>query len=428
MNQITEARAGNITQEMACVTRIEDIDQIVLRDHIARGEVTIFRSTKNATPKRIVAVGKGLSTKINANIGTSRDLNDLAFEIEKLRIAEHYGADTVMDLSTGGDVRENRKKIIDLSVIPVGTVPVYDVMFEMSSAGKKITDVSDDDFLRAIEDHIEDGVDFITVHCGVTEEVLRIVQASERLMGVVSRGGSFICNWMQQNRRENPLYRRFDDIVALAKKYDVVLSLGDGLRPGALHDASDEAQFKELMILGELQQRALQHDVQVIIEGPGHVPLDQIEMNMKLQKKTCHNAPFYVLGPLVTDIAPGYDHITAAIGGALAAWSGADYLCYVTPAEHLKLPDLKDVKEGVIATKIAAHAADIAKYGVKYRRRDDEFSKSRMQRDWESQIKHGLDPEKAKAYRDAARVKENDTCSMCGEFCSAKLNEQFLKK
>jgi phosphomethylpyrimidine synthase len=413
---------------MAAVAKEERIAEETLREKIALGRVALFRSQKGSPEKRIVAVGEGLSTKINANIGTSRDLNDLEFELKKLRIAEQYGADTVMDLSTGGNVRENRLKIVESSSIPVGTVPVYDVMYEMSLKGKDIAQVQEEDFLRAIEQHVEDGIDFITVHCGVTQEVLRCVQHSDRIMGVVSRGGSFLCNWMNHNKKENPLFMYYDDIVAMAKKYDVVLSLGDGLRPGALHDASDEAQFKELMILGELQQRAFRADVQVIIEGPGHVPLDQIEMNMKLQKRVCHDAPFYVLGPLVTDIAPGYDHITSAIGGALAAWAGADYLCYVTPAEHLRLPDLNDVKEGVIATKIAAHAADIAKYGMKYRQRDDDFSRSRMARDWQRQIEGSLDPEKAKAYRDAAKVKENDTCSMCGEFCSAKMNERFLHK
>ncbi|MFC1809320.1 phosphomethylpyrimidine synthase ThiC, partial [Candidatus Omnitrophota bacterium] len=402
MTQITQAKQGITTQEVECIAQVEDIDSTIIKEAIIQGRIVVFRSQKNSLPKRIVAVGEGLSTKINANIGTSRDLNDIEFELEKLRISEQYGADTVMDLSTGGDVWINRKKIIQHATIPVGTVPIYDVMFEAAGLAKKPTEVTEEDFLRAIEQHIEDGVDFITVHCGVTQEVLRCVQESNRLMGVVSRGGSYLCNWMHLNQKENPLFTYFDDVINMAKKYDVVLSLGDGLRPGALHDASDEAQFKELMILGELQQRALKKDVQVIIEGPGHVPLNQIEMNIKLQKRVCHNAPFYVLGPLVTDIAPGYDHITSAIGGALAASYGADYLCYVTPAEHLKLPDLNDVKEGVIATKIAAHAADIAKYGEKYRKRDDEFSRTRMERNWERQIQEGLDPEKAKLYREAA--------------------------
>ena len=372
------------------------------------------------------AIGTGLSTKVNANIGTSADRDDPAGELEKLSIAVTAGADMVMDLSTGGDIRRMRQMVIEHSPVPVGTVPVYDVMHRMITSGRVLEDAREEDFLRAIEDHIEDGVDFITVHCGVTQDILKVVQGSDRIMGVVSRGGSYLCDWMHANRKENPLFTYFDDIIALAKKYDVCLSLGDGLRPGALHDATDAAQINELMVLGELQQRAFREDVPVFIEGPGHVPLDQIETNIRLQKRLCHNAPFYVLGPLVTDIAPGYDHITAAIGGALAAWAGADFLCYVTPAEHLRLPDLQDVKEGVIAAKIAAHAADIAKYGAKCRSKDDAFSRYRMARDWEKQITLSLDPEKARAYRKAAEPKNEDTCSMCGEFCSAKMNERFL--
>lgn len=428
MNQITEAKAKRMTPEISAVAQIEDVPATQIQDAIVRGEVVVLKSQNALSRCGVIGIGRGLSTKINANVGTSGDKDDVSFEIEKLKTAEKYGADTVMDLSTGGDIQKTRELIIEASHIPVGTVPLYDVMHAMNAAGKPIESATSDDFLAAVEKHIEDGVDFVTVHCGVTREVLHCLQAEKsRLLGVVSRGGSYVCNWMNANKKENPLYERFDEIIAMAKKYDVVLSLGDGLRPGSLHDATDKAQLMELRILGELQQRALAQDVQVIIEGPGHVPLNEVEANVRLQKTLCNNAPFYVLGPIVTDIAPGYDHITSAIGGALAAWHGADYLCYVTPAEHLRLPDINDVKEGVIASKIAAHAADIAKYGIKARKRDDAFSRARMARDWETQIETGLDPEKARAYREALVPHEEDTCSMCGKFCSAKMNEKFLE-
>ena len=420
MTQLSKAKFGETTKEMEIVAKEENINIKELVKNIAEGRAVILASALHKGVKP-VGIGAGLRTKINANIGSSPVKADLDYELEKLRIAIKAGTDTVMDLSIGGSIDEIRREIIKNSPIPVGTVPIYQAVVEKDS----IIDLTADDFIKGIKKHIEDGVDFITVHCGVTKDSVSLLK--NRLMGVVSRGGSFLVKWMQHNNKENPLYENFDKILFWAKKYDVTLSLGDGLRPGCLKDATDKAQIHELKKLGELAKKAKEEDVQVIIEGPGHVPIDQIKMNIDLEKEYCNNAPFYVLGPLVTDVAPGYDHITSAIGGALAAMYGADFLCYVTPSEHLALPTLEDVKEGVIASRIAAHAADIAKKTPNARSWDDKMSKARADLNWEEMFKLAIDTDKAKKIREQCGVKDLDACSMCGKFCSVKLNKEFRK-
>ncbi len=420
MTQLSKAKFGEITREMEIIAKEESIDEKTLAENIKEGKTVIPNSElrRNIKP---VGIGFGLRTKINANIGSSPAKADLNFELEKLKTAIKYGADAVMDLSTGGDIDNIRREIIKNSTIPVGTVPIYQSVCKKDS----IVDLTEDDFFKGIKKHIEDGVDFITVHCGITKDSLKLLK--KRLMGVVSRGGSFIIKWMEHNEKENPLYENFDKLLFLAKKHDVTLSLGDGLRPGCIKDATDKAQLEELKKLGKLAKKAYEEDVQVIIEGPGHVPLNQIEMNVKLEKEYCNKAPFYVLGPLVTDIAPGYDHITSAIGSALAAMYGADFLCYVSPAEHLGLPDIEDVRQGVIASKIAAHSADIAK-GIKNAQNwDNELSKARVELDWGKQMKLSIDPEKAKEIRDKCKVSDPDVCSMCGKYCSIKIGKELKK-
>jgi len=420
MTQLSKAKFGEITREMEVIAKEENIDEEILAKNIKEGKTVIPNSElrRNIKP---VGIGFGLRTKINANIGSSPVKADLNFELEKLKTAIKRGADTIMDLSTGGNIDNIRREIIKNSTIPVGTVPIYQSVCEKNS----IVDLTEDDFFKGIKKHIEDGVDFITVHCGVTKDSIKLLK--KRLMGVVSRGGSFIVKWMEHNKKENPLYENFDKLLFLAKKNDVTLSLGDGLRPGCIKDATDKAQLDELKKLGKLAKKAYEEDIQVIIEGPGHIPLNQIEMNVNLEKEYCNNAPFYVLGPLVTDIAPGYDHITSAIGGALAAMYGADFLCYVSPAEHLGLPDIEDVRQGVIAAKIAAHSADIAK-GIKDAQKwDDELSKARADLDWKKQLKFSIDPERAKEIRDKCKISDPDVCSMCGKYCSIKISKELKK-
>ena len=419
MTQLDKARNFEITEEMEYVASQEPIELKELRKGIAEGTIVIpsSRLHKNLRP---IGIGKGLKTKVNANIGSSEAKADLNYELSKLKIAIDAGADTVMDLSTGGNIDNIRREIIKNSNIPVGTVPIYQAAIK-----KDILDLNEDDFLRAIKKHIEDGVDFITVHSGVVRKTIPMVR--KRLMGVVSRGGALLIKWMLHNKKENPLYENFDKILKIAKKYDVTLSLGDGLRPGCLKDATDEAQLYELTILGELVKRAWKENVQVIVEGPGHIPIHEIKKNIELQKKICNNAPFYVLGPIVTDIAPGYDHITSAIGGALAAYYGADFLCYVTSAEHLRLPNINDVKEGVIAAKIAAHAADIAKI-PRARLWDDRMSLARSQLDWKKMFNISINSEKAKKIRNELKPKNSDVCSMCDKFCSTKINKEINKE
>jgi len=421
MTQLEKAKFNDISKEMEEVASNENIKVKELIKKIAEGKVVIPASTLHQNLKPI-GIGEGLKTKINANIGSSPNRADINEELEKLKISIKYGADTVMDLSTGGNIDEIRQAIIKNSQVPVGTVPIYQAAIEKNT----IVDLTESDLIKTIKKHIQDGVDFITVHCGVTKDAINLLE--KRLMGVVSRGGSFLVKWMKHNNKENPLYESFDKILFWAKKYDVTLSLGDALRPGCLKDATDKAQLHELKTLGELQKKAFQENVQSMIEGPGHIPLDQIEHNIKLEKEMCSNAPFYVLGPLVTDIAPGYDHITSAIGGTLAAMYGADFLCYVTPSEHLGLPTIKEVKEGVIASKIAAHAADIAK-GIKGSREwDDNMSQARANLDWKKMMEFAIDKEKAEEIRKRCQPEDQEVCSMCGKFCSVKISKELKEK
>lgn len=425
MTQLEYAKKGIITDEMKKVSEDEGVSITNLLEEIAKGTIVIPKNInhRNIVPK---GIGKGLSTKVNANIGTSDAYPDIEKELVKLDAAIKAGADAVMDLSTGGDINLSRKRILEKSTVPVGTVPIYQAAVESMAKRGSIVAMTVDDLFRVIEEQAQDGVDFITVHCGLTLGSLERLKKQRRIMDIVSRGGSFITAWMIHNQKQNPLYEYYDRLLEIAKKYDVTLSLGDGMRPGCLADATDRPQIEELIILGELAKTAYEAGVQVMIEGPGHVPLNQIETNMILQKRLCNNAPFYVLGPLVTDIAPGYDHITSAIGGAIAAASGADFLCYVTPAEHLGLPTVEDVKEGVIASKIAAHAADIVK-GVRGAfERDLEMAKARKALDWDRQIELSIDPEKAKRYRKEKNPSENTTCTMCGKFCAMKIVSEHL--
>ena len=420
MTQLEEAVRGVITPIMRQAALTEPLDEEEIRKNIAAGNTVVLKShSHDCVP---VAIGKDLKIKINANIGTSNYNVTPEMELEKLRMAVKYGADTIMDLSTGGDIRDMRLKVLLKSRIPVGTVPVYEAIVRHPS----VADIGEDDFLDAIATHIEDGVDFITIHCGVTKQCIPLLNS--RIMGVVSRGGSFLIKWMMYHNKENPLYTRFDEILEMARKHDVVLSLGDGLRPGCLADATDEAQLAELRTLGELAARAKEKGVQVMIEGPGHLPLNHIQRNVELQKQYCNNAPFYVLGPLVTDCSPGYDHLTGAIGGALAAYYGADFLCYLTPKEHLGLPDVNDVIDGVIASKIAAHAADIARGIPHVRDRDDAMSQARSNLDWEGMYRLAFNPERAREIRRETSEEDIEVCTMCGDFCSAKINRECRGK
>lgn len=423
--QISEAKRGNATEAMKIVARDENvsIDRIVRE--VAKGGMVI---PKNANREKIkpIGIGDGLRTKVNANVGTSPDYADAEEEVKKAKVAVEYGADTVMDLSTGGDINEVRRRILESIDLPIGSVPIYQAGIEKAEE-KNVVDMSSDDIFNVIRRHAEDGVDFVTVHCGVTQKAVESLRKGGRLLDVVSRGGAFLAAWMIHNNEENPLYEEFDYLLELAKEFDLTLSLGDGMRPGCVADASDRAQLQELLTLGELVERAREVDVQTMVEGPGHLPLDHIEANTKLEKSICGGAPFYVLGPIVTDIAPGYDHIVGAIGGALAAWAGADYLCYVTPSEHLCLPSINDVKEGVIAAKIAAHAADIAK-GIDAEL-DGEMAKARRNFDWKKQFELAINSKKAKRLR-KERPTELDpqTCSMCSDLCALKIARDYIKK
>jgi len=412
---------GEIPEEVRQAAEREGVAAEELARGLAAGRVVIPWNRK-ARLERPCAIGEGLTTKVNANLGTSKDLPDPERELEKLRVALEAGADTVMDLSTGGPIDEVRRLIREHCPVPLGTVPIYQAAVEAVEKKKKaIVEMTVDEIFEAIVRHAEDGVDFMTVHCGVTREVLERLENRRRVLGVVSRGGSFLVEWMIYNNRENPLYEYFDRLLEIARDYEVTLSLGDGIRPGCLADATDGPQVQELIILGELTQRAWEAGVQVMIEGPGHVPLNQIEANVLLEKRLCHGAPFYVLGPLPTDIAPGYDHIVGAIGGALAGAAGADFLCYVTPAEHLRLPTVEDVREGVIAAKIAAHVADLAKGIPGALEKDLAMARARAALDWEAQIRLSLDPEKARRYRVEGGASKSKACTMCGEYCAIKV-------
>jgi phosphomethylpyrimidine synthase len=427
MTQRTKAQKGIVTKEMKRVAREEGISPERLREKIASGRVVI-PANRNHRGVRPVGIGEGLRIKVNTNLGTSSDHVDLEEELKKLEVSIQAGTDAVMDLSTGGDIDAIRREIIRHSPIPVGTVPIYEAAIEAAKKRKALAKMRVEDLFEVIERQAEEGVDFITVHCGVTRNTVERLKRTRRLLGVVSRGGSFLIEWMVYNGKENPLYEHYDQLLEIAKKWDVTLSLGDGLRPGCLADATDRPQVQETILLGELTERAWAEGVQVMIEGPGHVPLDQIEANVLLEKRLCKGAPFYVLGPLVTDVSPGYDHITCAIGGAIAGKAGADFLCYVTPSEHLKLPSIEDVREGVIATRIAGHAADIARGNKIAFQRDIEMAKARMAFDWEKQIELSLDPGKAKRYHEQGKSGEKDVCTMCGEFCAIKRLKDFFDK
>lgn len=423
MTQLQKARQNIITQEMKQVARDEDLDPELIRMRIAEGKIVIPANRKRKATK-VCGIGAGLKTKVNANIGTSADYPNVENEMEKLRVVEEAGADAVMDLSTGGDLRAIRERVIGASSIAVGSVPIYEAAVKTVQHKQAIVDMTATDMLEAIRLHCEDGVDFITVHCGATKGVLKHLKESKRICGVVSRGGTFLVEWMIHSGKENPLYEKYDEILTIAKEYDVTLSLGDAMRPGALADAFDRAQVYELNVLAELAQRALDAGVQVIVEGPGHVPLNQVTAQVQLQKELCKGVPFYVLGPIVTDVAPGYDHITSAIGGAIAAAAGADFLCYVTPTEHLSLPGPSDVRSGVMAARIAAHAADIAK-GIKSAWEwDKKMSQFRRKRDWEGQFSTCIDPAVARSIREKGRPQNEEVCSMCAEYCVFKLTDK----
>lgn len=425
-NQLVEARNGRVTAVMKDVAYNEGIAAETLRASMAAGRAVILNNNrrKDYTPK---GIGEGLKIKVNANIGTSPERVDIDEELEKLRIAEEAGADAIMDLSTGGDLDRIRKIVMSHARVPIGTVPIYQAAVQAVQRKNSITRLEPDELFDVIEKHGEDGVDFVTVHCGVTREVIERLRKQGRIADIVSRGGAFLTEWMIVNEKENPLYEQFDRLVSIAKKYDMTLSLGDGLRPGSIADATDRCQVQELLILGELCERAQKEGVQVMIEGPGHVPLNQIEANMILEKQLCKGAPFYVLGPIVTDIAPGYDHITSAIGGALAGYCGADFICYVTPSEHLGLPSLSDVRDGVMVARIAAHAADLARGSKSAWARDEKMSRYRKALDWEGQIQTAIDPAKIKDFRKERKL-QDDVCSMCGEYCAMKIVTEYFKK
>ncbi len=423
MTQLRSARDGIITPQMTKVAELEECEPEFIRAGIADGNI-IIPFNKKRTAASVCGIGKGLKTKVNANIGTSADLNDIDGEIAKLKAAEHAGADAVMDLSTGGDLRAIRKKIVEEARVTLGSVPIYEAVVTANSNKRSIKDITSDDLINAVKTHCEDGIDFLTIHCGITLDLLKVLKECKRVCGVVSRGGSFLVEWMTKHNRENPYYERFDEVVSIMREYDATLSLGDGMRPGALADAFDRVQLHELNVLAELVQRANDKDVQVVVEGPGHVPINQIPAQMKLQKELCKGAPFYVLGPIVTDVAPGYDHITSAIGGAIAASHGADFLCYVTPTEHLSLPKAEHVREGVVAAKIAAHAADLAK-GIKSAWKwDYDMSQLRRKRDWEGQLATCIDPDRAKSLRESCMPNDQKVCSMCADLCVFKVADE----
>jgi len=424
MTQLELAKEGTISPQMESVAQDERLEAEFIRQGVAEGTIVIPSNTKHANLVPC-GIGQGLRTKVNANIGTSSDYGNTDTELEKLRVAIDCGADTVMDLSTGGDISATRRAIIASSSLPVGTVPIYQAGIGAVDSYGAIVKMTVDDLFAGIEEHARDGVDFITVHCGVTQSAIARLKQQGRVADVVSRGGAFLIGWMLYNERENPLYEYYDRLLELARGFDVTLSLGDGMRPGSLADATDRPQVEELLVIGELIQRARQAGVQAMVEGPGHLPLNQIETNVQLEKAICKGAPFYVLGPLVTDVAAGYDHITGAIGGAIAAAAGTDFLCYVTPAEHLSLPDPEDVRQGVIASRIAAHAGDIIK-GVKGAEDwDKQMSVARKKLDWEEQARLSLDPERSRQVHSKHSF-AGSACSMCGEFCAMELMERYL--
>lgn len=420
--QMDAARKGILTPQMEQVLADEPISEKELLDRVAKGHIAI-PANKHHTSLKAAGVGKGLKTKINVNLGVSKDVCSFDAEMNKAQMAIDYKADAVMDLSVSGDTEGFRKRLVAEVPVMIGTVPIYDTLTRTQKPTEEITI---EDWFETVRIHAENGVDFITIHAGLTRKCATSLRTNPRLCGIVSRGGAILFEWMEKTSNENPFYEHFDRLLDICEAYDVCISLGDGLRPGAIKDSTDAPQIEELITLGELTKRAWAHNVQVMIEGPGHVPLHEVEMNMKLQKKLCHQAPFYVLGPLVTDIAPGYDHITSAIGGALAAMHGADFLCYVTPAEHLRLPTADDVKEGIMASRIAAHAGDLAKGLKDAEAIDHKMSKARGTLDWDGQFECAMDPEKAKAYRESSKPSDKEVCTMCGDFCAVRRVEALL--
>ena len=423
MTQIDAARRGEITPQIAQVAKDEFRDPEFVREGVAAGRIAIPANINHAN-LRACGVGEGLRTKVNVNLGISGDIQDAPQEWEKVAIAQKYGADAIMDLSNSGKTRVFRRQLIEKTPLMVGTVPMYDAIGYLETPLVKLTG---DDLLRVVRAHAEDGVDFMTIHAGFNRRVLDTFMETGRLTNIVSRGGSLLFGWMMTTGKENPFYERFDEVLEICHEYDVTISLGDACRGGSTYDATDASEVAELVELGKLTNRAWDAGVQVVVEGPGHMALDEVAANMKLQKRLCHNAPFYVLGPLVTDIAPGYDHITAAIGGAVAASTGADWLCYVTPAEHLRLPDANDVREGLVATRIAAHAADIAK-GVPHARDiDNKMSAARRRVDWDGMWECALDPERAQEILAQAPPTEDGTCTMCGKMCAARTVNRIME-
>ena len=420
--QMDVAKKGIITDEMKIVAKKESIQINQLIDLMAIGQVVI-PANKNHKSLDPHGIGKNLRTKVNVNLGISRDCMNIEKEIEKVKIALDMNIESIMDLSSYGKTKEFRDRLIGLSTAMVGTVPMYDAIGHLD---KELKDITEEEFLDVIRQHAKDGVDFITVHCGLTRNICKKIKNHDRLTHIVSRGGSLLFAWMELNNKENPLYTNFDKILDICEEYDVTLSLGDACRPGCIEDSTDNVQIEELIVLGELTKRAWDRNVQVMIEGPGHMAINEIEANVILQKRLCHEAPFYVLGPLVTDVAPGYDHITSAIGGAIASSKGVDFLCYVTPAEHLRLPNLDDMREGIIATKIAAHSGDIAKNIVGAREWDKKMSKARVDLDWEEMFSLSMDPIKARKYREESKPTHEDSCTMCGKMCSMRTVKKIL--
>jgi len=430
MSLLHQLKQGDVPGFLSRIARDERRDVSYLVDGLLDGTIVAPHNHHHELSSP-VAIGRGLRTKINANLGTSPDHECIEEELRKLDMAVRCGADAVMDLSTGAQIRPTRQRVIAASPVAVGTVPMYEAAARCRDRHQSILDLTVDDLFAVIEDHGRDGVDFITVHCGATRLALEFMRRQGRIMDIVSRGGALLVQWMVHHDRENPLYEHFDRLLEIAGRYEMALSLGDGFRPGCLADASDRAQIGELLVLGELCRRAREAGVQAMIEGPGHVPIHKIAENIQIQKSLCEGAPFYVLGPLVTDIAPGYDHITSAIGGAIAGMHGADFLCYVTPAEHLRLPTVDDVRAGVIASRIAAHAADIAKGVPGAMEPDIALSRARKQLDWEGQFANALDPEMARQMRQASPPSQAELCTMCGEFCAIRastLATEMLKK
>ena len=420
--QMDAARKGILTKELLAVAKKEQMEPEKLVKLVAAGQVVI-PANKCHTCLDPNGIGSSLRTKINVNLGTSRDLNDLDMELQKVNDAVAMGAESIMDLSSSGDTQKFRRKLTAECPAIIGTVPIYDAVVYYH---KPLREITSEEWLQIAEMHAKDGVDFLTIHVGINKNTAERFKKMKRLTNIVSRGGSIIFAWMEMTGQENPFYEHFDRLLDICQEYDVTLSLGDACRPGCLEDATDVSQLEELLTLGELTRRAWEKNVQVMIEGPGHMPLDQIAANMKIQQSVCKGAPFYVLGPLVTDVAPGYDHITAAIGGAIAASAGASFLCYVTPAEHLRLPNRDDVKEGIIASRIAAHAADIAKGIPGAKEWDRKMAQARARLDWEEQFSLAIDPEKARRYRAESKPEKEDTCSMCGNFCAVKNMNRIL--